>query len=256
MNPLLQKHFDDIDRRLDALEDLLAAVTGRAAKAEEARQQTIEEQLQQRKELVTLQHKADTYDAIRTEHDLAYLLSFDEDNANSIVCCLTSARENARQIREQISSEMWEQLNRMYLVVREAEQPALGAAPRVPHLDGGAAARSQHGGELGADWLILVAAIAVPVTLSLDWFRPARTGWSALGWALLALIVATAALGILVVVLILAASPRERRLVLGPAHSGGLTPSAPDEQERAASMRWPVVGETPPVMREMYIGGM
>ncbi len=33
------------------------------------------------------------------------------------------ARENARQIREQISSEMWEQLNRMYLVVREAEQP-------------------------------------------------------------------------------------------------------------------------------------
>ena len=69
MNPLLQKHFDTIDQRLDALEDLLAAVTGRAAKAEEARQQTLEEQLQQRKELVTLQHKADTYDAIRTEHE-------------------------------------------------------------------------------------------------------------------------------------------------------------------------------------------
>lgn len=69
MNPLLQKHFDDIDRRLDALEDLLTAATGRAARAEEARQQALEEQLQQRKELVTLQHKADTYDSIRTEHE-------------------------------------------------------------------------------------------------------------------------------------------------------------------------------------------
>lgn len=39
--------------------------------------------------------------------------------ANNVVI----ARENARQIREQISSEMWEQLNRMYLVVREAEEP-------------------------------------------------------------------------------------------------------------------------------------
>lgn len=53
-----------------------------------------------------------------------------------------------------------------------------------------------------ADWFLLVSAVAVPVTLSLDWFRPARTGWSALGWALLALIVVTAALALLVVVLI------------------------------------------------------
>lgn len=53
-----------------------------------------------------------------------------------------------------------------------------------------------------ADWFLLVSAVAVPVTLSLDWFRPARTGWSALGWALLALIVVTAALALLVVALI------------------------------------------------------
>lgn len=53
-----------------------------------------------------------------------------------------------------------------------------------------------------ADWLVLMSAVAVPVTLSLDWFRPARSGWSALGWALLALIVATVALALLLVALI------------------------------------------------------
>jgi uncharacterized alpha-E superfamily protein len=36
---------------------------------------------------------------------------FDADNPNSILSCLTAARENARSIREIISSEMWEQIN-------------------------------------------------------------------------------------------------------------------------------------------------
>jgi uncharacterized alpha-E superfamily protein len=35
---------------------------------------------------------------------------------------IVAARENARNIREKISGEMWEQLNRMYLLVREAER--------------------------------------------------------------------------------------------------------------------------------------
>lgn len=39
--------------------------------------------------------------------------------ANNVVI----ARENARQIREQISSEMWEQLNLMYLAIRDADGP-------------------------------------------------------------------------------------------------------------------------------------
>lgn len=38
-------------------------------------------------------------------------------NPNSIYSCLARARENARTTREQISSEMWEQLNRLYLFV-------------------------------------------------------------------------------------------------------------------------------------------
>lgn len=45
-----------------------------------------------------------------TEH-----LSFDPLNRASLVSSIQYARENARQIREQISSEMWERLNREYL---------------------------------------------------------------------------------------------------------------------------------------------
>ncbi len=42
-------------------------------------------------------------------------LAFDRDNPNSIASCLFAARENARSIRDTISSEMWEQINGMYL---------------------------------------------------------------------------------------------------------------------------------------------
>ena len=39
-------------------------------------------------------------------------------NPNSVYSCLAAARENARTVREQISSEMWEHLNRLYLFVK------------------------------------------------------------------------------------------------------------------------------------------
>lgn len=42
-------------------------------------------------------------------------LTFDRDYPNSILACLAAARENARSIREIISSEMWEHLNDFYL---------------------------------------------------------------------------------------------------------------------------------------------
>jgi len=47
-------------------------------------------------------------------------LAFDIGNQSSIVACVMSARDNARQVREQISSEMWEQLNRLFHRVRSA----------------------------------------------------------------------------------------------------------------------------------------
>ena len=41
-------------------------------------------------------------------------MTSDTGNRSSIVSCVTSARENASQVREQISSEMWERLNQLY----------------------------------------------------------------------------------------------------------------------------------------------
>jgi uncharacterized alpha-E superfamily protein len=48
-------------------------------------------------------------------------LVFQADNPNSIVQCICQARENARMVRDQISQELWEELNRLYLFVRSRE---------------------------------------------------------------------------------------------------------------------------------------
>lgn len=50
--------------------------------------------------------------------DIPRNLTFDLGNSSSIVASIRSARENALQIREQISSEMWEQINRLYHEMR------------------------------------------------------------------------------------------------------------------------------------------
>jgi uncharacterized alpha-E superfamily protein len=48
---------------------------------------------------------------------LTHILTLDKTNPSSIISCVAAARENLRQVREQCSSEMWEQLNRLYLQV-------------------------------------------------------------------------------------------------------------------------------------------
>jgi uncharacterized alpha-E superfamily protein len=55
---------------------------------------------------------------IVTECNVIQFLVFDEENPNSIFSCIRSARENARSVRETISSEMWEQLNSVYLQIQ------------------------------------------------------------------------------------------------------------------------------------------
>jgi uncharacterized alpha-E superfamily protein len=48
-------------------------------------------------------------------------LTFNLDNPNSLLTCLTRARENARGIRETISAEMWEAINTFYWSIRADE---------------------------------------------------------------------------------------------------------------------------------------
>ena len=65
-----------------------------------------------------------------SQQNVIDFLMFDTDNPNSILSCLVAARENARSIREVISSEMWEQVNKFYLLVRELSNDAKREAER------------------------------------------------------------------------------------------------------------------------------
>ncbi len=59
------------------------------------------------------------YDRFNSDNVIQFLC-FDLAYDNSILSCLNKARENARSIREVISSEMWEEVNSFYLTIEEA----------------------------------------------------------------------------------------------------------------------------------------
>lgn len=59
-----------------------------------------------------------------TQQNVIHFLTFDAENPNSILSCVRAARENARTVREIISSEMWLQLNKFYLMVTAAAENA------------------------------------------------------------------------------------------------------------------------------------
>src|SRR5215213_8344159 len=57
-------------------------------------------------------------DGANDAYRITQLMTFDVSNETSIMSCIATARDNLRQVREQISSEMWEHLNRLYLQVK------------------------------------------------------------------------------------------------------------------------------------------
>lgn len=57
----------------------------------------------------------------KTSHDVTNFLTFSSKNPSSVFNCIAFARENARMIRDQISSEMWETINRMYLFLKKTD---------------------------------------------------------------------------------------------------------------------------------------
>lgn len=64
----------------------------------------------------------------KDDYELTQWLTFDSDNENSIVSCIAGARQNGRQVREQISSEMWAQINSLYLFMQNVEMEAMWSA--------------------------------------------------------------------------------------------------------------------------------
>ena len=53
--------------------------------------------------------------SVENDYEFAQVLTFAPNNSNSLSNCIALARENARQIREQINSLMFEQINQLYL---------------------------------------------------------------------------------------------------------------------------------------------
>ena len=53
-----------------------------------------------------------------TAQNVTEFLVFQMENANSIVSSVCHARENARMVRDQITLELWEELNRLYWFVK------------------------------------------------------------------------------------------------------------------------------------------
>ena len=58
---------------------------------------------------------------LHSPQDVMGFLLLDRNNPNSIVNCIENARENARQIRDVISTEMWEHINDLYWSIQEGE---------------------------------------------------------------------------------------------------------------------------------------
>lgn len=82
-----------------------------------------------------VEHFLQRYAAPTRENVINYML-FDRRNLNSVASCLAAARENARSVREILTTPMWEAVNRFYLRVRSAAtQPELVLKQPHPFLD-------------------------------------------------------------------------------------------------------------------------
>lgn len=63
----------------------------------------------------------DRYERAEAKNVLEFLL-FDPEYSNSAYSCLRNARENARSVREMISTDMWEQINSAYHFIQSASR--------------------------------------------------------------------------------------------------------------------------------------
>jgi uncharacterized alpha-E superfamily protein len=69
--------------------------------------------------------------AVTNAEAVCEFVTFAKENPNSIRSCVAGARENARTVREYISSEMWERINALYLWLNGTEARQLFAASAI-----------------------------------------------------------------------------------------------------------------------------
>jgi uncharacterized alpha-E superfamily protein len=80
-------------------------------------------QARQWQSLLTIFHLPELAEGPDLPQRVGQHLTFNLENPSSILNCLTHARENARGIRENISAEMWENLNTLYWSLRSDDTP-------------------------------------------------------------------------------------------------------------------------------------
>lgn len=77
---------------------------------------------------VPLLRIADNYDKFVAAYDevsaanVLYHIALDEKNPSSIYCCLRAARDNAHAVRVAMSSEMWENINSLWLEFQQLDK--------------------------------------------------------------------------------------------------------------------------------------
>ncbi|MDR3402498.1 MAG: alpha-E domain-containing protein [Chthoniobacter sp.] len=69
--------------------------------------------------------------AVTNAETVCEFVTFAKENPGSIRSCVAAARENARTVREYISSEMWERINSLYLWLNSAEARQLFAVSAI-----------------------------------------------------------------------------------------------------------------------------
>ncbi|MBX3082232.1 MAG: alpha-E domain-containing protein [Anaerolineae bacterium] len=70
-------------------------------------------------EILDAMHSPLANTGLTSVYEITRALAFEMKYHASIVAYIEAARENARQVREQLSSEMWEQLNQLYLYAKQ-----------------------------------------------------------------------------------------------------------------------------------------
>jgi uncharacterized alpha-E superfamily protein len=69
--------------------------------------------------------------AVTNAETVCEFITFATENPNSIRSCVAAARENARTVREYISSEMWERINGLYLWINSTAARQLFASSAI-----------------------------------------------------------------------------------------------------------------------------
>ena len=77
------------------------------------------------------------YGKVASERAVIEFMIFDRRNPSSIMSCIYAARENARCIRDQLSSDVWETLNTFYLKLKSddySRYAQLGSSTYLNHI--------------------------------------------------------------------------------------------------------------------------